>query len=360
MAATGVSTVGQLSAGAFSGNLGTLMTEAFRGKFESLRDTEKTFIARLDKETHDSTEYRFIVEDATYSPLWSATETQQLATIQTGTNLASDGLGSATLILAPASHPVIRANVPMRYHYLTVQFSGAAVQSAKSPAALVDLVKYETDSAMEDFWRNQNIRALSISTSPGNSGLNIDPIGVVFRPGAVSYAGINATTYPAWAVAADQATTTLNVGALQTLINRVEAGTETLNDALNATSHAEANLTIRDGDVVEIWTNPTRADDYFNLMSGYRRFSPDDTLDAGGASALDTGLTFKGRKILSFRRFNSAWLIMYGGGLKLVEFKRLSFADKSPVTVDSKLMVGSWYGNLCKRHRRDGVMTALT
>lgn len=360
MAASGQSQVGQLSAGAFSGTLGTLMTESFRGKFESLRDEEKTFIGRLERETNDNTEYRFIVEDATYSPLWSATEADQLL-ILSSAQLATDGIGSGTAFLAPASHPVIRANIPMRYHYLTVQFSGAALASANSAAALVDLVKYETDKAMADFWRAQNIRALSTVTTPGNSGKNIDSIGIVFRAGAISYAGINASTYPAWAVASDAATTTVSVGPMQTLINRVEAGTETLNDALNATSHPEANLTIRDGDVQEIWTNPTRGDDYFNLMSGYRRFQPDDTLDAGGAEtkATDTGLTFKGRRILTFRRFPTSWMVFYGGGLKLIEFKKLSFAEKSQSTVDSKLMVGSWYGNLGKRHRRDGVFTAL-
>lgn len=361
MAASGTSTVGNLSSGVFTGNLGTLMTEAFRGKFESLRDREKTFIARLEKDTADTSEYRWIVEDATYAPIWSATEAMMLNTIS-ATNLATDGLGTSTAILAPASFPVIRANVSMRYHYVTSQFSGVAVQSAKSAAALVDLVKWTMDHDIDDFWRAQNIRALSTSTSAGNSGRNIDTLGIIFRNGAVTYGNISASTYPAWAVAADTTTTTLAVGPLQTLINRVEGGTETLVDALTGTGHAEADLTIRDGDVKELWTSPTRGDDYFNLMSGYRRFAPDDTLDAGGAdvSATDTGLTFKGRKLLTFRRFPSTDLIMYGGGLKLVEFKKIGWEDKSVVTVDSKLMVGSWYGNLVARHRRHGRFTALS
>lgn len=359
MAATGPGTAGALSAGAFNGNLGTLFTEAFKGKFESLRDAEKTFIARLEREDNDSPEYRWIVEDATYVPVWSATEAMQLNTISS-TNLATDGLGDATKILAPASYPVIRANVTMRYHYLTSQFSGAALASRNSAAALVDYVKTTMDNNIADFWRAQNIRALSTSTSAGNSGRNIDTLGIIYRTGAVSYGGISASTYPAWAVAADTTTTTLNVGAMQTLINKVEGGTETLTDALDGTTHAEADLTIRDGDVQEIWTSPTRADDYFNLMSGYRRFSPDDTLDAGGAAnAVDTGLTFKGRKLLSFKRFPTTDMIFYGGGLKLVEFKKIGWADKSATTVDSKLMVGSWYGNLVSRNRRSGRFTAL-
>lgn len=359
MAATPYGTVGTLSSGAFTGNLGSLMTEAFKGKFESLRDEEKTFIARLEKEDNDNPEYRWIVEDATYSPVWSATEAMQMSPIS-ATVLATDGLGTSTAILAPASHPVLRADVTMRYNYVTVQFSGAAVQSAKSAAALVDLVKYETNKAIADFWRALNIRALSTSTSAGNSGRDIDTLGIIFRTGAVSYANISASTYPAWAVAADTTTTTLAVGPMQTLINKVEGGTELLNDELNGTSHAEANLTIRDGDVKEIWTSPTRADDYFNLMSGYRRFTPDDTLDAGGASVMNTGLTFKGRPIYAFKRFPTTDLIMYGGGLKLVTFKSLTWADKSATTVDSKLVVGSAYLNLVKRHRRDGRFTALS
>lgn len=359
MAATGPGTAGVLSAGAFNGSIGSLFTEAFRGKFESLRDAEKTFIGRLDREDNDSPEYRWIVEDATYVPVWSATEAMQLDLITT-TNLATDGLGDATKIIAPAAYPVIRADVTMRYNYVSSQFSGAALAARNSAAALVDYVKKTMDNNIDDFWRAQNIRALSTSTSAGNSGRNIDSIGIIFRTGAVTYAAISASTYPAWAVAADTSTTTLNVGAMQTLINKVEGGTELLNDALHGTSHAEADLTIRDGDVQEIWTGPTRADDYFNLMSGYRRFSPDDTLDAGGAAnAVDTGLTFKGRKILSFKRFPSTDMIFYGGGLKLVEFKKISWTDKSSNTVDSKLMVGSWYGNLVCRHRRHGRFTAL-
>ncbi len=359
MAATGPGTAGVLSAGAFNGNLGTLFTEAFKGKFESLRDTEKTFIGRLDREDNDSPEYRWIVEDATYAPVWSATETMQNLPIST-TILATDGLGDATKILAPASHPVIRADVTMRYHYVTSQFSGAALASRRSAAALVDFVKREMDADLDDFWRAQNIRALSTATSAGNSGRDIDTIGIIFRTGAVSYAGISASTYPAWAVAADTTTTTLSVAAMQSLINKVEAGTEVLLDALDGTTHAEKDLTIRDADVQEIWTGPTRADDYFNLMSGYRRFTPDDTLDAGGAAnATDTGLTFKGRKILSFKRFPTTDMIFYSGGMKLVEFKKIAWADKSTSTVDSKLMVGSWYGNVLARHRRHGRFTAL-
>lgn len=359
MAATGPGTAGVLSAGAFNGNLGSLFTEAFKGKFESLRDKEKTFIGRLDREENDSPEYRFIVEDATYAPVWSATEAMQLSTIS-ATNLATDGLGDATLILAPASYPVLRANVTMRYHYVTSQFSGAALAARRSAAALVDYVKSTMDNNIDDFWRAQNIRALSTSTSAGNSGRNIDTLGIIFRNGAVTYAGLSASTYPAWAIAADTTTTTLNVAAMQTLINKVEGGTDVLNDALDGTTHAEKDLTIRDADVQEIWTGPTRADDYFNLMSGYRRFTPDDTLDAGGAaSATDTGLTFKGRKILAFKRFPTTEMIFYSGGLKLAEFKKIGWADKSGVTVDSKLMVGSWYGNLVARHRRHGRFMAL-
>src|SRR5262245_46390233 len=198
MAATGPGTAGQLSAGVFNGNLGSMFTEAFRGKFESLRDSEKTFIGRLEREENDSPEYRWIVEDATYTPVWSATEPMQLNTIS-ATNLASDGLGSATAILAPASHPVLRANVPMRYHYVTSQFSGAALAARRSAAALVDYVKRGMDEDLEDFWRAQNIRALSTATTAGNSGRNIDTIGIIFRNGAVSYAGLSASTYPAWA-----------------------------------------------------------------------------------------------------------------------------------------------------------------
>lgn len=360
MAATGPGSSGQLSSGVFNGNLGTLYTEAFTGKFESLRDTEKTFIARFPKDEATHSEYRYIVEDATYAAIWSATEAMMLNTIS-ATNLATDGLGSATAILAPASHPVIRANVPMRYHYFATQLTGVALASVNSPAALVNYVKETTTKTIDDFWRAQNIRALSTSTSAGNSGRNLDPIGVILRTGAVTYANINASTYPSWAVASDTATTVLSVGSMQTLINKVEGGTETLVDALTGSGHAEADLTIREGSVEEIWCSPTRADDYFNLMEGYRRFSPEDTLDAGGAAnAVDTGLTFKGRKILSFKRFPAAWLVMYGGGIKLVEFGKVSWADKSAVTVDSRLMVGKWYGNLVARHRRHGVMTALT
>jgi len=341
------------TAGTTTTTLTTLVREKFVGPFESLRDTRNTFLARVEKVKCGKASYDWLLEDATYSAIWSALEAAQLGILDS-TRLATDGVGDATKIFAPGTHPVLKPTVTMRSNYFAVQASGTAIDAMTGGEnSYVDAWLYETKKAMQDYWREQNRRALLSSTTVGNSGADIDQIGVLFRTGAVSYAGISAATYPAWAVASDTATTQLSVASLQTGINKIEGGTEILNDQVS-------NNTIRDSTVKEIWTGPAQADNIFNLMSGFRRFGPDDTLDPGGADIGDSGLRFKGRKIYSIPRFPTGWLIMYTGGLLWAELRALDTMDKSDSTNDSKLMIGVNRANLVLRQRRQFVMTALT
>lgn len=361
MAVSGPTTVGHAATGGGSaGTLASLVREKFTEPFETLRDTEDTFIGMVPKVTCPQTEYRWIVEDATYIPVWSAGESDQLRSIATKTgvvtdgNLATDGLGSSTAILAPGSHPVLKALVTMRYNYFTVQVSGTAkaAMNAKDETSWVDALKYETKKGMEDFWREMNIRALKSTTTVGNTGKDIDQLGVLLQAGAATYGGINGATFPAWTIASDSTTPVLSVASLQTMSNRLEGGTETLQDQLNGTSHSSPNLTLREGRYKELWMSPGQADNYHNLLFGYRRFTASDTLDAGGAKIGDTGLTFKGRRILSVPRFPSGWVVFNGGGMVYAELEKLDVQDKSSSTVDSTLHVHVHRGNLVLRNRK--------
>ncbi len=370
MPASGPTTVGYAATGgASAGTLASLVREKFYEPFETLRDTEDTFIGMIPKVPCAQTEYRWIVEDATYAAVWSAGESDQLRSIASKTavvtdgNLATDGLGTSTAILAPGSHPVIKALVTMRYNYYTVQVSGTAKAAMKAgnQTSWVDALKYETKRHMEDFWREMNIRALKPTTVVGNSGKDIDQLGVMLQTGSPTYAGINAATYPAWTVAGDTTTTVMSVAALQTLSNRLEGGTETLQDQLNGTTHSSPNLTLRESNYKDIWMSPGQADNYHNLLFGYRRFGANDTLDAGGAKIGKTGLTFKGRPILSVPRFPSGWVVFNGGGLVYAELEALDVQDKSAATVDSTLHVHVHRANLLLRNRKKwGVMTNLS
>lgn len=335
--------------------LASAIKELFMGPFESLRDESNTFLSRVPKTEADKKTYDWHIEDMAYTMLWSAAESDQL-TFLSASVVANDGVGSATAFIAPNTHPLISASVTLRMNYFGIEMSGLAKAALSGPpAAYVKVLKYETEKAMKDFWRNMNLTALSTLTAStagnrtaggNNNGKDIDGLGIIFNvAGGNSYAGLSTSTYPAWNPANDTTTTQVSIAALQALINKIEGGTETL-----------GTDTIRDGTVKEIWTGPTQFDNYGNLLTGLRRYDQAETLD-GGVKKIE----FEGHNILKIPRFPSGWLIMDCGNLYFAVLKELDTDDKSATIVDGTLIVGSHYSNLVLRDRkREGVMNALT
>lgn len=332
-------------------NLANAVAELYEKPFGKLKDQDKrSFLARIPKKRNKKATIDWKVRDAEYSPVWSASEADQalfLAGPPAGGvgPVATDGVGSATAFLAPNNHPFLNASVSIRINYAAVSVSGLAEAALTGgDASYVNVVSDETEQAMNDFWRSLNIDALSTATTSGNSGKDIDGLGVMFN--ATSYAGLAVASYPEWLPVRDTTTTVMSIAALQTMWNNIEGGTETLG--------AE---TIRDGDVKEIWTSPAQFTAYGNLLTPQRRYTSSETLDGG----IGEGLEFNGVPVMMIRRFPAGYLVMYTGGMEYRVLKELGTSDKSDAYVDQRFLVLGHYSNLVLKERKNqGIFTALT
>ena len=80
--------------------LSTLIAQTYDPVFESLRDTEATFLGMLPKTTEDNDVPRWHIEANDQNPVWSVSEADLTAFI-TSTNTATDGV-VVTVLKAPA------------------------------------------------------------------------------------------------------------------------------------------------------------------------------------------------------------------------------------------------------------------
>lgn len=324
--------------------LANTVREVYEQPFGDLKDkNKKSFLARFPTKKAVKATVDFKIRDAEYSPVWSAAESDQSSFI-TSTVWASDGVGSATAFLAPNNHPFINASVSIRLNYAAVEVSKLAEIVGNGAGSWIDILKDEMSQVTSDFWRSLNIDALSTATTAGNSGKDIDGIGVLFN--GTSYAGVAVASYPESTPVRDTTTTTLTVASLQTMFNNLEGGTEVL-----------GTDTIRDGEVKEIWTSPAQWTAYGNLLTGFRRYGADDTLDAGIGKALN----FNNVPVYMIPRFPAGYLIMYGGGIEYRVLKTLDSSDKSQNKVDATALQFGHFSNLVFKNRKEsGIFTALT
>ena len=325
-------------------NLATTVAEVYEKPFMSLKDEGKrSFLKRFPTKKAVKATVDWKERDAEYSPVWSAAESDQQSFI-TSTVWASDGVGSATAFLAPNNHPLLNASVTIRINYAAVEVTKLAQLVGEGAGSHLDILKDEIAQMTQDFWRSLNIDALSTATTSGNSGKDIDGLGVLFN--GTSYAGLAVASYPESTPVRDTTTTTLTVAALQTMFNNIEGGTETL-----------GTDTIREGDIKEIWTSPAQWTAYGNLLTGFRRYGADDTLDGGIGPALN----FNNVPVLMIPRFPAGYLVMYAGGIEYRVLKALSGSDKSQNKVDATAMQYGHFSNLIFKGRRNsGIFTALT
>jgi hypothetical protein len=327
-------------------NIANALREYYIQPWSNMRDTNKDFMSLLDVKSHPKNTIDFKIRDMAYSPVWSIAEADMTKFLD-GTTVAADGVGSATAFVAPTNHPFINASVTMRYNYVSVEVPGTVQAGATgSPASWVNVLKDETDRALEDLYRALNQQLLSTANTAGNSGKNLDGLGVLFNTAAGhSYAGVSTTTYPGWTTAADTTTTTLSIGAMQTMLNKVEGGTELLG----------SNSTVRQGRVKQIWTSPQQFTAYGNLLTGLRRYSKEDTLDGGFAK-----LDFYGHEVVRVLTFPSSYMIYYSGGIEYRELEKLKTLPKEQNIIDGSLVLMGTYSNVVFQNRtKSGLFNAL-
>ena len=327
-------------------NIANALREYYIKPWSNMRDTNKDFLSLLGVEPRKTDTVNFKIRDNTYSPRWTIAEADMTKFID-ATTVATDGVGPATAFIAPNNHPFINASIAMRYSYVSVEVPGTVEAGADgAPAAWVDVLKDESDRALEDLYRAINQDLLSTGATAGNSGKNLDGLGVMFNTaGGHSYAGVSTTTYPAWTTAADTTTTTLSIASMQTMRNKIEGGLELLG----------ASNTVRQGRIKQIWTGPAQFTAYGNLLTGLRRYAKEDTLD-GGFSKLD----FYGRPVMEILTFPSTHMIFYCGGITYYELEKLKTLPKDQNIVDGKLILMGTYSTVVLQDRtKQGVMNVL-
>ncbi len=328
-------------------NLANSIRELYYKPFINLRDTTNTFLSRIDKKPWPKKTVDTLIRDAYYTPVWSVAEANMTDFI-TSAVVASDGLGTSTLYLAPNNHPFLKFSVPMAINYASIEVNGltkAALMSQQ--AAYVNALKDETENAIKDFWRGLNIQALATSKAVAT---DTDNLGTMFATGA--YGGINQAT---WNPSIDATTATLSIGAMQTLFNKVAFGTETLANTVGATA------TIREGEIKEIWCHATQFTNYLNLISGQRVFNGAGAVLDGGVKNGNTGVSFNGTPLTVIPRFPLAYMIFYSGGLMEFVLEDFGQDELSQNFTDATFIRMKRYSQLAFLDRkRSGLFNALT
>lgn len=329
-------------------NLANSIKELYDKPFANLRDTNKDFISLLERKPWKKKTYDTLVRDTYYTPVWSVAEAAQTDFV-TSAIVATDGLGTSTLYLAPNNHPFLKYSVTMRIEYSAVVVNGLTKAAiAGDPGGYVDAMKDETEQAMLDFWRALNVQGLATTKAVAT---DLDCLGDVFATGA--YGGINQA---AWNPSIDSSTTVLSISAMQTLFNKLVYGNETLTNSVGATA------TIREANIKEIWCHITQFTNYLNLVSGQRVFAGvDASMDAGVEDGVSSKVTFNGRPFRVIKRFPLAYMVMYGGGMYYVVLENLGTDDLSSNYTDAEFLRLKTYANIAFTGRKtSGILSALT
>jgi len=353
--ATGVGTVSALS---------TLVQQTYDPVFETLRDKEATFMALFPKTSEDNDKARWHLEANDSNPVWSYSETQMTQQISNydgagATLLHTDGVGTAARFLAPNVHVVLEAVQTIRHIAQTIELSGKLLASVKGkPGAFKNALTEETRKSLEDWNRQINDMMISWATTSGNSGLDIDGLGVLFTAVSGSYAGINHGTYtehkPYVSVNGGDAdgsggtNRALTIALLQDMFEKLEG--------------MPSGSTYRRGKVKKILGGVRQYNNYGNLLSAQRRYM-DKGMDAGFPT-----LEFEGRAFVKIPKFNANRLLFLpeatAAGSPPAEYrvlKSMDVADHSQLIADGKLLIMTHYANfLAKGRMETGVLANLT
>src|SRR5262245_4925911 len=128
-------------------NMANSIKELYFKPFTNLRDTKPIFLNRLEKKPWSKKTIDSLIRDAYYSAVWSVAEANQTDFV-TASIVATDGLGTASLYLAPNNHPFLKFSVPMAINYAAVVVNGLTKAAiAGDPGGYVDSLKDETEQA---------------------------------------------------------------------------------------------------------------------------------------------------------------------------------------------------------------------
>src|SRR5689334_19431133 len=104
-------------------NLANSIRELYYKPFINLRDTTNTFLKRIPKKPWPKKTIDTLIRDAYYTPVWSVAESNMTDFI-TSSIVATDGVGTSTLYLAPNNHPFLKFSVSMAINYASRTVNG--------------------------------------------------------------------------------------------------------------------------------------------------------------------------------------------------------------------------------------------
>lgn len=178
----------------------------------------------------------------------------------------------------------INASVPYKLNWIAIQVTNFAVAATRGQGGFVDLLAYETREALEDLKNELNrqlmVQKRSLMVRPNT---DMDGIGCIVDDGQVDstvtgYAGISFSSNPWWKP--------------YVLANGGQPRPLTI--ALLQRMRMELNKPPRNAQTDKILCAEVHLYQYGNLMASLRRFTPDQTLDAGYPSMAFDGIRITG------------------------------------------------------------------
>jgi len=339
-----------------------LIAQTYDPVFVSLRDTENTIKKLLFPDTTEGNDkIRFHLDANDVNPVRSVSETQLNSLIDT--TILDTVTGSGTQVggafLTPNLHPVIEANLDIRYLTQSIMIGAVQLAAIKGGRdSFANILTRTTKKSMED-WRRaiedmllyfpDAFRTGAAAPSPAT---NIDGLGTMLAIGGTTYANVNYSTYPEFKPYVNHNSGTpraLSIALMQDMMNKLEGGI--------------AGQTQRYANVQKIVCGAAQFTAYGNLLTAQRRYSSTEKLDGGF-----TALEFEGRPFIRVPRFTATKILFCQpttrDGDKAFEYrvlKNYDCQDKSDNIVAGVLMVCTHMANaLCKGRLHTGVLTDLT
>lgn len=256
---------------------------------------------------------------------------------QKNTTAASYAEGAAQP--TAVAHKYLNAFLTWRYVWAWVQVSGQAIAQTRGEGGFRQALQNELQESMLDL-RNQINNYLLANTA---TATDIDGVQTSVTNSGV-YANIDPATYTEWAAYLNTTASALTIALMQDVKTKLEDMP-------------------RLGQVSVILTGATQWNNYGNLLTSLRRFTPEQTLD-GGFQALD----FEGVPVVKVRGYATGRMDFLSekdqmGNANFVyrTLKNFDTQDKSQQVADGALFAVYHYANLqCRNRRINGALTALT
>lgn len=331
--------------------LAQLLVQFYDEPFETLQNNESSFIKMFPRTTFDNNVKRWHIDANDTNPIWSYASASMLDDPRA--HLATDGVGTATFFLAPNVHSVVEASISPRFMAQALMMNGEVLESCKGkPGAFKNALKREQDKNLKDFWRQINTQVMDFtSTTSGNTGLNVDGLGVVLNAAGTTYANVNYGTYPEFKpyVNANAGTPrALSLALMQDVKNALEGFTTSIN---------------RQANVDKIFCNQIQFTNYGNLLQAQRRYVDIKTLDGGFQQ-----LEFEGVPVVKVPGFNTTKMLFAStkslAGSPSFEYavlRNFKVEDKSQQVTDGILFVETHYANfIAKGRMQQGILADLS